>query len=248
MFGQNPTRKQDLNNPLLAVQEIFPTLQGEGPFAGVPAIFIRLAGCNLKCHFCDTDFESNINNMLMPESMCGAVDSYLADFPGIELVVITGGEPLRQNIIPLLNYLFRLKIKHVQIETAGTLWVDGLETFITSKRVSLVCSPKTPKIHDMVALYCEDWKYIIKYGETDEVDGLPNTSTQVKGIKARIFRPNESPLRLRAHNIWVQPCDEQRGGVEKDADTIGNEMHAVQIAMKHGYRLSYQTHKALGLK
>ena len=42
----------------LDIQEIFPTLQGEGPFVGQGAIFIRLGGCNLKCNFCDTEFDS----------------------------------------------------------------------------------------------------------------------------------------------------------------------------------------------
>jgi 7-carboxy-7-deazaguanine synthase len=242
MFGQNPIRKQDLTNPLLAVQEIFPTIQGEGPFAGMPCIFIRMAGCNLKCHFCDTDFETNISNMM-------SVDQILEEIAGFSdsiqstLVVITGGEPLRQNILPLCHELIKVGAQMIQIETAGTLWIDNLEKLIASKQLSLVCSPKTPKVHDMIALYCEDWKYIITAGETDQDDGLPTKSTQVLGMDARLFRPNESPLRLRAHRVWVQACDVPDPIKKKE-----NMDEVVRVAIKHGYRVSFQMHKVLGVR
>ena len=59
MFGKNPIRKAIFDNAdFYEVQEIFLTIQGEGPYAGTPAIFIRLGGCNLACNFCDTEFES----------------------------------------------------------------------------------------------------------------------------------------------------------------------------------------------
>ena len=59
MFGKNPIRPPEKGDgSILFVQEIFPTLQGEGPLAGVPAVFLRLGGCNLACSFCDTEFES----------------------------------------------------------------------------------------------------------------------------------------------------------------------------------------------
>jgi len=59
MFGTNPLSKPIESDGLyLEVQDIFSTIQGEGPFAGKPAVFLRLAGCNLRCFFCDTDFES----------------------------------------------------------------------------------------------------------------------------------------------------------------------------------------------
>ena len=66
MFGKNKILKPEIhdgNN--LDVQEIFPTLQGEGPYAGWPAVFIRLGGCNLACDFCDTEFETYQNISLI---------------------------------------------------------------------------------------------------------------------------------------------------------------------------------------
>jgi 7-carboxy-7-deazaguanine synthase len=58
VYGKNPVRKQELTEDgSLDVVDIFPTIQGEGPNAGRPAVFVRLWGCNLTCSFCDTDFE-----------------------------------------------------------------------------------------------------------------------------------------------------------------------------------------------
>ena len=60
MFGRNPTRGQVFDDGTSLTLQGLPwaTIQGEGPYAGSPATFIRLWGCNLKCYFCDTDFES----------------------------------------------------------------------------------------------------------------------------------------------------------------------------------------------
>src|SRR3972149_3039305 len=84
------------------------------------------------------------------------------------LVVVTGGEPLLQNVLPLCEVLTRQGF-HVQFETAGTVWVDGLEKYIPLLKgvgeVSLVCSPKSPKVHRKVELFCNHWKYLIREGE-----------------------------------------------------------------------------------
>ena len=139
MFGQNPVRKQDLTNgSTLYVEEIFNTIQGEGPYAGIPATFVRLSGCNLRCFFCDTQFEKGMNTPFSIESILLDV----CDCGVPEVVILTGGEPLRQNVVPLLHRLLETGIKHVQIETAGTLWLEGLQYLLTDGNVSLVCSPK----------------------------------------------------------------------------------------------------------
>ncbi|MDE3061294.1 MAG: 7-carboxy-7-deazaguanine synthase QueE, partial [Pseudomonadota bacterium] len=132
MRGNNPIRPpvQD-EGQSLAVKRIFPTLQGEGPYAGHPAVFVRLGGCNLACAFCDTDFEGFAT--LAVNEIIGEVKR-LAE-GARRLVVITGGEPLRQNIVPLCEALLTEGFK-VQIETNGTLARPLPEN------VEIVCSPK----------------------------------------------------------------------------------------------------------
>lgn len=130
MFGDNPIRPPVAGDGrTLDVQNIFATLQGEGPLAGVPAIFIRLGGCNLACDFCDTEFES-YTSMSLEEVMAA-----VRVLPHTPLAVITGGEPFRQNIAPLCDALLAEGME-VQIETNGTLWRE------LDARVQVVCSPK----------------------------------------------------------------------------------------------------------
>lgn len=242
MFGQNPIRENEsqLDGTTLAVQEIFHTLQGEGPFAGMPAVFIRLAGCNLACSFCDTEFESNIDNRLSVEAIMAQIKA----LPFCPLVVITGGEPLRQQLRPLVSALNR-RFRFIQIETAGTLWQSDLEPFIIADRLIIVCSPKTPKLHPSVPLYCAHYKYIIEHGRNADGDGLPIYGTQTSN---RVFAqtiarpPHQAGFDGQPVTVWVAPCDAH------DADqTTKNIKEAVRIALKHNYRLSLQVHKLVGL-
>lgn len=77
--------------PMLRVNEIFFSIQGEGPLAGLPCIFVRLAGCNLNCRWCDTDYARSEGSEMSIEAICGQV----ARFP-CRRVELTGGEPLAQ--------------------------------------------------------------------------------------------------------------------------------------------------------
>ena len=121
MKGINTARPQELNDgQSLWVQDVFYTLQGEGLFSGQPAIFVRLAGCNLRCCFCDTDFESSF----WVPALYELLDKIAELRPKFcNLIVLTGGEPFRQNIAPFTRHLLDLGLT-VLIETNGTLWVD----------------------------------------------------------------------------------------------------------------------------
>lgn len=241
MFGNNLISKaeHDLDGQTLAVQEIFYTLQGEGPFSGHPAVFIRLAGCNLACAFCDTQFDSGLNHRLGVDQIMKQVGS----FPHNDLVVLTGGEPLRQNLIPLLGQLVNSG-RRVQIETAGTLWPSGLSNFITdgdSSAVVLVVSPKTPTIHPAAREWAHDFKYVIEAGRWDPEDGLPMYGTQpsTKLKTQRLARPR---MHYPKPRVWVSPCD----AYDKDKNQA-NLMAARDVALTFGYRLSLQVHKIVKL-
>lgn len=234
MFGKNVLRKQDLSDPLnLYIQEIFYTIQGEGPFAGTPAVFVRLAGCCLKCFYCDTEFESG---MKQTRSLDLILDQVSAVNKAAKLVVLTGGEPLRQDIVALCIALHTMGFT-TQIETAGPLWVPGLEDLVQAGITTIVCSPKTGKVRPEILKWCKHWKYIIK--ASDEVsagDGLPMSSTQIPFAIQELQRPPEGTT------VWLQPCDEY----DPELNKLNVEM-ATGICMLYGYRLCLQIHKIVNL-
>lgn len=125
----------------LMVHSIFTSLQGEGPFSGEPAVFIRLAGCNMvpPCSFCDTDYDSisiEWDQMELADHVFGVIET---KYPNINLVVITGGEPFAQNFVELVTWLScRIDLK-IQIETNGS--IDGPWDFPWDV-VTVVVSPK----------------------------------------------------------------------------------------------------------
>ena len=230
MFGKNEVASARASNEGFLVHSIWYTIQGEGPWAGFPAIFVRFTGCNLRCFFCDTDFA---DGTLRSAIELAAILRDMSKLYNCKRFVLTGGEPMLQ---PLSNLITHLGESYrYQIETAGTIWPKGLEFYNSS--LTIVVSPKTPKISPMVAKYASAWKYIIREGGPAAVDGLPLTSTQIDGEAATICRPQN------AGQIFVQPCDEQ-----DEARNALNLQEAVRIAMLHNYRLSLQIHKIAGVE
>lgn len=229
MKGKNPVRQQESGDgQSLWVQEVFYTLQGEGPFFGQPSVFIRLAGCNLRCFWCDTDFESSDWRPSLSE-LLERVEELRPG--GCDLIVLTGGEPFRQNIVPLVEALLSSGLR-VQIETNGTLWLPLPQ----DPRLTLVCSPKTPKLHPAAAERIEFLKYVVKKGEQSPEDGLPLASTQARGARARLVRPGEG------QQVYLMPLDEG-----DEAPNRENLEACVRTCLRFGYRLTVQGHKSWGL-
>lgn len=232
MRGANPLRKleRDADGLTLHVQgDPFLTIQGEGPHAGLPATFIRLWGCHLKCHFCDTDFESD------PRTR--TPDWLVRECRGTSLVVLTGGEPLRQNIAPLVGAL--ICAGHtVQVETAGSFWWAVLAQY-PSSRLQFVVSPKTPRVHDEIAERACAWKYIISERGEVMADGLPKADFQGTGTPHILARP---PSFFDRSRIYLQPMDE-----DDPVQNALNMRHCVDLAKTFGYRVSLQQHKLLGV-
>lgn len=238
MFGKNESESimHAHDGQVLDVQEVFRTLQGEGPLVGQRAVFVRLAGCHLKCYFCDTDFTSKRHPLLVDEIVEAARD--------VELVVLTGGEPMRQNIVPLCQKL-ALAGQHVQIETAGNFWpwepyAREFELLIAEGAVSIVVSPKTPHVHLNVRRLTSAWKYIVGAAtEIDDITGLPTSSTQHHGMRTVLARPD---LTARHAPIYLQPMDTHTMHDNELART-----RCVELCLEYGHRLSLQTHKIVGL-
>ena len=227
MHGTNPVRKRERTPGELQVQDIFLTVQGEGPYAGHPAVFVRLSGCNLRCFFCDTAWDDEKDKYL-------SIDEIVANIIRVaglaELVVLTGGEPTRQDLSGLIRKLRWEQRFRVQIETAGTFWQNCLHD------VDIVVSPKTPKIQPMIKKHAIAFKYVIRAGEL-EGDGLPGGGTQVRGSVSVLARPRDGAP------VYLSPCDE--GNPERNALNL---QAAVASAMEHNYIAGIQMHKLMGVR
>jgi len=102
--------------PVLRINEIFYSIEGEGARVGEPTTFVRLSGCNLRCRFCDTEFDA------FEERTVSQIVQEVQQHPA-EWVCITGGEALRQNIVALCQAL-REAGYHLHIESNGTVSPD----------------------------------------------------------------------------------------------------------------------------
>ena len=103
----------------MKIAEIFYSLQGEGSLIGVPSVFVRTSGCNLRCSWCDTPYTS-----WQPEGKEQSLDdilSQVAAYPA-QYVVVTGGEPMIAPEIVALTGRLRERGLHITVETAGTVF------------------------------------------------------------------------------------------------------------------------------
>jgi organic radical activating enzyme len=102
---------------MLQLAEIFYSIQGEGTWTGTPAVFVRLAGCNLACDFCDTDY--SLKRLASVDEVVGEVRAIANDCP---TVILTGGEPLAQAETPALIDALRRDGRRVHLESNGTIY------------------------------------------------------------------------------------------------------------------------------
>lgn len=224
MRGDNPIRMPEQGDgTVLHVHSVFPTLQGEGPHAGAPAVFVRLGGCNLACGFCDTEFE-NFTPLSLFELLKN-IDELSRDaekFRIRHLVVLTGGEPLRQNIAPLAEALLEQGFT-VQVETNGTLYRDLPEA------VQIVCSPKNTG-RGYVPIRPDLLKHTI---------ALKFLISAYDPLYAEVGEVGQSEYHVP---VYVQPMDEF--SAHKNAKNLAR---ATQMAHARGFHLSLQQHKILGI-
>lgn len=217
----------------LKLHSVFPTIQGEGPFCGERALFFRLHGCNLRCPGCDTDYTSK-TTYIGPNWMA----SKAKDIGWAEgaLVVITGGEPFRQNIMPAIDALLAAGYR-VQVETNGVLWPPNFNQRGTSAEwFSIVCSPKTSRIHDEVFRRAAAFKYVLQAGNVGLEDGLPLRAL-MHPASPQVARPRPGAL------VYVQPMDE-----DDPAANALNLAVAIQSTMRFGHRLQIQVHKIINME
>jgi organic radical activating enzyme len=134
---------------MLQLAEIFYSVQGEGTWTGTPAVFVRLAGCNLSCAFCDTDYA--LKWIASVDDVVARVRAEGGDCP---MVIVTGGEPLAQReTIELIDAL-RADGRRVHIESNGTIDVA------LPADVWLTVSPKE-RLHPRMAARANEAKLIV---------------------------------------------------------------------------------------
>ena len=159
------------------VNEIFYSVQGEGLHAGEAAVFIRLSGCNLRCHFCDT--RHNDGKFMTASEICDAVEKYTEY--GCSLLVITGGEPTLQLDNDLVGSLQDMGF-YVAIETNGTREVPTLVDWVTVSPKEAWCGESAKVVlHD-----CSELKIVYTSREEFEKFDLK---------------------RISANHLYIQPCD-----------------------------------------
>lgn len=216
---------------LLRVNEIFASLQGEGFWAGTPVVFVRLAGCNLQCPWCDTDHtckeELSIGQTVqrirhVGQALCGGRKGN----KGKEImhVVWTGGEPMMQDCGLRYTAIELAKLRYFQaVETNGTFPV-GVDKRIPDEIDWVTCSPK-PQL-----------EYTTKLAKADELKIVYGSMPD--------FSIHQLWLHFNAPHKWIQPMWHEHPA---DRETHANA--AVRFVMRNPeWRLSVQWHKMLGIR
>lgn len=223
------------SNGQLSLHSIFHTIQGEGPFCGTPSVFIRLAGCNLQCPACDTDYTTG-RWTASPQEILHKVQEYQSS----GLVVITGGEPFRQDVAPLFEALVDAGF-YVQVETNGTLEpAEYLYSAMPAIRIGvyIVCSPKAGKVHPTIEKVACCFKYVIAHDSVNPDDGLPLRALDHKA-HPHVARP---PVGWK-RPVYLQPMDSK----DEHINSLNLEA-AITSCMKHGYILQLQVHKIINME
>lgn len=140
----------------LVVNEIYASIQGESSYAGLPCVFVRLTGCNLRCTWCDSEFSFYEGTRRVLDDVVAEVERF-----GIPLVEVTGGEPLLQpGVHPLMARLADRGLR-VLIETSGSIDISGVDPRVI-RIVDVKCpgSGESDRVH---------WPNLDRLRPSDEV-------------------------------------------------------------------------------
>lgn len=222
------------------VSEHFYSIQGEGELTGVPSVFIRLAGCNLRCTWCDTKYAS-----WEPEGTHMTVEDLLAEVEShpAQHVVLTGGEPMIAKGVRELAARLRSAGKHITIETAGTIPPDGIACDLASLSPKLAGStPKPGEIapewierHEKTRLqptvlreWVENYPFQLKFVVAERKD-----VTEIETLLSAIGVP------IPAHKVLLMPEG-------TDVTTLNSRREMlIDVCKEKGFRYCDRLHVAL---
>jgi 7-carboxy-7-deazaguanine synthase len=205
----------------LKIAEIFYSLQGEGTLAGVPSVFVRTSGCNLRCSWCDTPYTS-----WKPEGAEMSVEEVLnasAQYPARH-VVVTGGEPMIAPEIEALTAGLREADRHITIETAGTVFKPVMCDLMS---ISPKLANSTPEgqfaaqherlrlqpdvLRKLMGRYEYQLKFVIAQpGDVAEVDALLK-ETGVPAGRVLLMPEGRDRDVLRERSVWLAEICKDRG-------------------------------------
>ena len=204
------------------ISEIFYSIQGEGALTGVPSVFIRTSGCNLRCRWCDTGYAS-----WKPEGVEMSVAEILAaveKWPARH-VVLTGGDPMVARVIRELAQGLRDRGMHITIETAGTVAPEEIACDLAS--VSPKLSHSTPQAGEIEAgwierherlrwqpevlkewlQWCGDWqlKFVVSAeADVEEIRGmLQELEREVAPERVLLMPEGRTAEELRSRSEWL---------------------------------------------
>jgi 7-carboxy-7-deazaguanine synthase len=219
----------------MRIAEIFHSIQGEGLLAGVPSVFVRTSGCNLRCHWCDTPYAS-----WKPEGPEMSVEQILQKVAewNCPHVVLTGGEPMIAPDLPVLAAALKKAGKHITIETAATVPPAGIACDLASLSPKLSNStppaerdPAWTKKHEetrlrpeVIAEWVKNYDFQLKFVVSSEKD-----LAEIKDLLSRF------PL-VPFHRVLLMP-----EGI--DARTLASRSPwLVEICKREGFRYCPRLH------
>jgi organic radical activating enzyme len=274
MFGTNEivghSFFKDMPERSLYVTSIFYTLQGEGPFAGLPAVFVRLGKCNLDCSFCDTYFDSG--DVMSFEDIEVAIVKVLENCPVVDpascVLVITGGEPTIQSNLPDFVKSHVTWWHAIQIETNGTQpkvleqCAENAVIVISPKCLEKDGKPVRYLVPSAATLeYANALKFVVSADPDSPYHSIPSwahTWAEEYGGDKLYVSPmnvyNEQPkaMKMALAKGGVPTLEEISTVIEKVSfweDGLlnrkanqANHEYAAKVCMNRGYRLNLQMH------
>lgn len=178
-----------MSEDLLRITEIFSSLQGESRTLGCPTVFVRLTGCPLRCHYCDSEYAFFGGERHSLNEIVDRVRGY-----GVRHVCVTGGEPLAQpNCLPLLTRLCDAGFE-VSLETSGALSVAAVD-----QRVSRVVDVKTPGSGEVSRNL---WENVPLLNAHDQIKFVICSREDYEWAR---FKLAELDLAARVGDVWFSP-------------------------------------------
>lgn len=238
----------------MLVSEIFTSIQGEGTlWIGRPVVFLRLHGCPHKCSFCDTKYSWTPEHEKKPHIMdadeiLGRMAAIQKQYPNIDGLIITGGEPLygaNGEALPnLINKVNNDLCFEVMIETSGTelpAWFFGncqQDPLVTVSPKPTPDGAELLKPHPDVAKHTNELKFLMGYSKSKALHLIQKYITGND-----FYWTDETGVKERLPSFCIQPL-EYANDHER---TRQARINAIEAAKELGFRLSMQIHKVLNI-